>query len=115
VNTYSLSLASAVTTAYIKEEGNHEGSFEMTVDGQRVTCNLDTSADGHFGTTTCTAAAGASIAFSEVAGGPGNEVGPPITRPAESPEKQALCSSLYRQYQEGSQAAIQEYGQDGCQ
>jgi hypothetical protein len=111
--------AAQVGAAYIKEEGNHDSSLELTVHGQDVTCTLDTSADGHFGDVTCTDKAGASVEFAIDATESGGSVpGPPTNRAPESSTQQALCNRLYREYQEGgegSAAAIQEYGKDGCQ
>lgn len=108
--------AAQVGAAYIKEEGNHDSSLELTVDGQDVTCTLDTSADGHFGDVTCTDKAGGSVEFAIDATESGGSVpGPPTNRAPESSTQQALCNRLYREYQEGSDAAIQEYGRLGCQ
>lgn len=108
--------ADQVSAAFIKEEGNHYSSIELSVDGRDVTCREDSSADGHFGDITCTDNAGASVEFAVYATTSGGSVaGRPINRAPESATQQELCDHMYREYQEGSEAAIQEYGRDGCQ
>lgn len=115
----SCAFAAEVGATFIKDEGEHDSSIELTVAGHNVNCHDDSSADGHFGDITCTDSAGASVEFAVYATESGGGVaGAPKVRAPESSTQREICSRLYREYQEegeGSAAAIQEYGKDGCQ
>ncbi len=114
VSLATCAFASDVAAAYIKHEGNKVPSEELTVDGQRVTCALDTASER--GTVTCIDKAGSSLMFVVTTNGPG----PPESQEVESPARQVVCNRLYREWQEayktgeGSDTAQQEYSKLGC-